>query len=225
MNALELINNEKPVLDSREVASMVGKDHPHLLRDIQGYIKVLEKNPDLDCGLVANVEDYFIKKDYQAEEGGRKYTRYDVTKKGCDMIAHKLTGEKGVLFTAAYINKFYDMEEELKYNRFIKLLDKKIDEKLNKIETKCSTYYKPSCATKYSICKYIKQRLGIDKANDEYEMVKQRVLIILGGRVWEDVPMDVLSGSMKIIDESIEVIKKDRPYKQVTMFEPEYMRC
>lgn len=27
------------------------------------------------------------------------------------MIANKMTGEKGVLFTASYINKFYEMEQ------------------------------------------------------------------------------------------------------------------
>lgn len=117
-------------------------------------------------------------------------------------------------------NLICKMKEDL-----VALMDAKISKKIDEIESKCSTYYKPSCATKYSIGKYIKQRLGIDKANGEYELVKQRILIILGGRIWEDIPMDVLSNSMKIIDESIEVIKKDRPYKQVTMFEPEYMRC
>lgn len=106
-----------------------------------------------------------------------------------------------------------------------KIVKDEVKDQIGKVETKCSEYYKPSCSTKYSVCKYIKQRLGINKANNEYEMVKQRVLIILGGRVWEDVPMDILSNSMKIIDESIEVIKKDRPYKQVSLFEPEYMRC
>lgn len=38
---------------------------------------------------------------------------YLVTKKGCEFIAHKLTGQKGTEFTARYINRFHEMEHEL----------------------------------------------------------------------------------------------------------------
>ena len=34
-----------------------------------------------------------------------------VTKKGCEFIAHKLTGQRGTEFTAQYINRFHEMEE------------------------------------------------------------------------------------------------------------------
>ncbi len=38
---------------------------------------------------------------------------YLVTKKGCEFIAHKLTGQKGTEFTARYINRFHEMEDEI----------------------------------------------------------------------------------------------------------------
>lgn len=38
---------------------------------------------------------------------------YRITKKGCEFIAHKLTGTKGTEFTARYINKFHQMETTL----------------------------------------------------------------------------------------------------------------
>ena len=34
-----------------------------------------------------------------------------ITKKGCEFIAHKLTGTKGTIFTARYINRFHEMQE------------------------------------------------------------------------------------------------------------------
>ncbi|MDN9204386.1 phage antirepressor KilAC domain-containing protein, partial [Clostridioides difficile] len=37
-----------------------------------------------------------------------------LTKKGCDMVANKMTGEKGIIFTAIYVTKFEEMERELK---------------------------------------------------------------------------------------------------------------
>ena len=37
-----------------------------------------------------------------------------MTKKGCEFIAHKLTGVKGTEFTAKYINRFHEMEDAIK---------------------------------------------------------------------------------------------------------------
>lgn len=36
-----------------------------------------------------------------------------ITKKGCDMIANKMNGKKGVLFTAAYVTAFEEMRQAL----------------------------------------------------------------------------------------------------------------
>ena len=44
----------------------------------------------------------------------RDIRKYCVTKKGCEFIAHKLTGQKGTEFTARYINRFHEMEQELR---------------------------------------------------------------------------------------------------------------
>ncbi|MDV3426625.1 MAG: Rha family transcriptional regulator [Bacillota bacterium] len=106
-------NEEVLTIDSREVAKMIKKDHSHLMRDIKNYIKVLNDNPKLDSGLTVRVVDYFIESHYQLEESSRKYSCYLVTKKGCEMIANKLIGKKGILFTASYIEKFHSMEKQL----------------------------------------------------------------------------------------------------------------
>ncbi|WP_178389819.1 hypothetical protein [Bacillus cereus] len=38
------------------------------------------------------------------------------------MVAFKMNGEKGVLFTATYVERFYDMENQLKQELLSKLL-------------------------------------------------------------------------------------------------------
>ncbi len=51
MTELQVFNfNQVDVVDSRDVAEMVEKNHAHLLRDINGYIEILRKsaNPKLD---------------------------------------------------------------------------------------------------------------------------------------------------------------------------------
>ena len=45
MNNLTILNlNGQLVTDSREVAKMIGKGHKNLLRDIKGYVGILESS-------------------------------------------------------------------------------------------------------------------------------------------------------------------------------------
>lgn len=94
------------VLDSRKVAEMIDKTHAHLCRDIDGYIAVMNQNPKLDS------DKFFIKQTYTAGTG-KQYKRYDITKMGCEMVANKLTGQKGIMFTAKYVEIFNKMAEQI----------------------------------------------------------------------------------------------------------------
>lgn len=95
---------QAPTLDSREVAEMIGKLHKNLLRDIDGYIEIL-------TGSKLSPSDFFIQSSYQDSKGETRPC-FLLTKMGCEMVANKLTGRKGVLFTAAYVKKFNDMEKQ-----------------------------------------------------------------------------------------------------------------
>ena len=96
------------VVDSRQVAEMIGKDHAHLMRDIAGYAKIIESSSQTKFGLA----DFFIPSTYKdAQDKPRPC--YLLTKKGCDMVANKMTGEKGVLFTAAYVTAFEAMRKHI----------------------------------------------------------------------------------------------------------------
>ena len=93
-------------IDSREVAEMVGKEHSKLLRDIRNYVEQLGQ---------ANFgqSDFFKESTYKNKQN-KEQPCYLVTKKGCEFIAHKLTGVKGTEFTAKYINRFHEMEDTIK---------------------------------------------------------------------------------------------------------------
>nr|DAI51320.1 MAG TPA: regulatory protein [Caudoviricetes sp.] len=95
------------VIDSRSVAEAIGKDHRHLIRDIRNYAEVIEKSTEPNFGL----SDFFIPHTY-TDSTGRTLPCYLLTKKGCDMVANKMTGEKGVLFTAAYVTAFEKMRQQ-----------------------------------------------------------------------------------------------------------------
>lgn len=101
-------SNGKNVVDSREVAEWTDRNHKDLLRDIRNYIEILEKSTERKIA----PSDFFIPHVYQ-DSTGRTLPCYLLTKKGCDMVANKMTGEKGVLFTAAYVTAFERMREKI----------------------------------------------------------------------------------------------------------------
>ena len=106
MNFKLICKNNVFYADSRQVAEMTDKRHGDLCRDIAKYIAILaERNFALS--------DFFVESVYK-DTSGKANKCYLLTKKGCDMVANKMTGEKGILFTATYIDKFYEMEHRLK---------------------------------------------------------------------------------------------------------------
>ena len=105
-NNLQVItHNGIEVIDSREVAHMVEKPHSDLMKSIRNYADAL------NAGDFSSV-DFFIPSTYTDGKGETRPC-YLITKKGCDMVANKMTGEKGVLFTAAYVTAFEKMRSAL----------------------------------------------------------------------------------------------------------------
>lgn len=93
-------------ISSIEVAEMVGKEHSKLLRDIRNYITQLAETK-------IGLGDFFTKSTYK-DANNQSRPCFNVTKKGCELIAHKLTGTKGTEFTARYINRFHEMENVIR---------------------------------------------------------------------------------------------------------------
>jgi len=106
MNLQIIEHSNGLMVDSRDVAEMLGKRHSDLLESIDGYVAYLE-NGDFRSA------DFFVEDVYFVELNKRPYKKYLLTRKGCDMVANKMTGEKGVLFTATYVTKFEEMEKQL----------------------------------------------------------------------------------------------------------------
>lgn len=100
----------KTTITTLEVAEMMETEHAKLIRkleggkDRKGYIEILSEAQ-------MGVADYFIKSSYKDAQG-KERPCYQVTKLGCDFLANKSTGEKGVIFTARYVKRFYEMEHK-----------------------------------------------------------------------------------------------------------------
>ena len=106
MNGLKVQDfHGKQVIDSRDVAQMVERNHNELMKSIRLYAQYLNEG---EIPLV----DFFIESSY-VDSKGQSRPNFLITKKGCDMIANKTTGKKGVLFTAAYVSAFEEMRQAL----------------------------------------------------------------------------------------------------------------
>ena len=110
-------------IDSREVAEMIEVTHGSLLKKVRNYEEILTKSKLTSL-------DFFIPSEYKDTKGEIRNC-YLLTKKGCEMVANKLTGEKGVIFTAKYVNRFAEMEQKIKLpktDREILFLSVKVQE-------------------------------------------------------------------------------------------------
>lgn len=107
-NNLTVIERDGQLMvDSREVKDMLNMRHADLLEKIDGYIQILEN------GKLRSL-DFFVENSYTVDGNKRPYKYYLLTRKGCDMVANKMNGTKGVLFTAHYVTRFEEMETQLK---------------------------------------------------------------------------------------------------------------
>lgn len=90
---------------------MISKEHKYLLRDIRRYLNQIEKINDTKSNQtkIAPV-DFFIENTYTDNKGEIRPC-YNITHKGCEFIANKLTGIKGTEFTARYVTRFHELEE------------------------------------------------------------------------------------------------------------------
>lgn len=107
---------KKNTITTLEIAEMMGIEHWQVLRKLEGqekggkhskgFIEILSDNNIV-------VADYFEKSSY-IDAQGKERPCYKVTRLGCDFLANKFTGEKGILFTAKYVKRFDEMEKQIK---------------------------------------------------------------------------------------------------------------
>lgn len=106
-------STKERTISSIEVAQMMETEHWKILRKLEGQEKEGRHIPGFVEILGNNdivVADYFIPSSY-SDSQGKERPCYEITKLGCDFLANKFTGEKGVLFTARYVKRFAEMEQ------------------------------------------------------------------------------------------------------------------
>lgn len=109
-----VFENNMNTITTLEIAEMMELEHWQILRKLEGtknqdgstkqvgIIQILTNNKIV-------VSDYFIPSTYK-DASGKENKCYKVTKMGCDFLANKFNGEKGIIFTARYVKRFDEME-------------------------------------------------------------------------------------------------------------------
>ena len=196
MNELQVVNHEQTI-SSREVAEMMARRHGQVLKMIEGgagevgIIKVLTEHDFV-------LSDYFIESSYK-DASGKSNKCYECTKMGCEMLANKLTGEKGILFTAKYVKRFNDMEQHIKAQTELKVIDvERIQTLINTLETQqqeieeIKSLIGLRSKEVYNYSNQIKKHLGISRISEnpqDYENIKNMFFYELGGyNKWEQIP-------------------------------------
>lgn len=91
-------------VDSRDVAKMIDTEHSNLLKKIENINKDLNE-------VNFNLVNLWSESVYLDKKGETRKC-YQITKQGCEFIANKYTGKKGNIFTALYVEKFNEMENQ-----------------------------------------------------------------------------------------------------------------
>src|SRR5690625_4047321 len=92
-------------LTSLEVAEMVGREHYDVMKDIRRIMEHL--------GEGTSSVTYFIESNYRDVQG-KERPMFRLTKKGCELYATRMTGERGTQFAVKYIERFNEMERHIK---------------------------------------------------------------------------------------------------------------
>lgn len=101
MNSLISMTTTKTI-ESREVAEMIGRKHSELLKDIRRYIGYLAEGKIHSGSL-------FLESSY-SDQNNQIRPCFLLSKQGCEMVANKLTGKTGTIFTARYVQRFNELE-------------------------------------------------------------------------------------------------------------------
>lgn len=83
-------------VSSKALAEALGKRHDNILRDIRKYIAKLGSEAPL----------YFVEGSY-TDGVGKARSCYEVTQRGCELIAGRMIGEKGRAYNEWLLKNFY----------------------------------------------------------------------------------------------------------------------
>ena len=210
-----MINKRVETIESIEVAKMMDKEHKEIMWMIDGNKKrgIVGIKPTIELSADLHLSDYFIENTYK-DSMNRNKKCYSVTKMGCELLANKLTGEKGILFSARYVKRFNEMQNVI--NNTPMISNKEIQEFKEDVKYIRSQV----CIKKKDSMLYtnmIKEYLGIKTIKEDkygYNFIKKLFLLKVNSDKFEDV--EVNADNLITLNECCQSYKL--PYQQISLF-------
>jgi len=98
------------MVSSRKLAEVFDKRHDHVMRDIKTIIEGLPKSGERSN----EFSRLNFKSSTYKDSQGKKQPEYSLTRDGFTVVAMGFNGKKAMVFKIAYINRFNEMEKQLK---------------------------------------------------------------------------------------------------------------
>ena len=106
MEALVKVENNQIVTDSRSVAEHFGKQHYHVIRDIENLVN---KTGGKDASKIG----WMFQETTMSDSYGRQQKAYLMNRDGFSLLVMGFTGKKALEWKLKYIDAFNEMEKQL----------------------------------------------------------------------------------------------------------------
>ena len=155
-------------ITSMEVAEMTGKIHKNLIRSIETYMKHFSQL-NFEPAKYFNLSTYL-------DEQEKERKCYNITKKGCEFIAHKMTGIKGKEFTVKYIERFHEMEQAISQQKVVE----------QKQEKKSLSQWTPEEIVDWKLNDLHKRLQKIERQEEEKPKIGRLQRLVPKKKTWYD---------------------------------------
>ncbi|MDO5403309.1 MAG: Rha family transcriptional regulator [Eubacteriales bacterium] len=148
------MNDIEQSITTVEIAQMMETSHKTILQKLEGTNrngKHTEGIIEILNGLNLQPVEFFQESTYKDAKGELRKC-YNCTRKGCEFLAHKFQGKKGIQFTAEYINRFHSMESAIQEHRAAPLTEKTQNVIPIERKLKPATWYSRNKTKIFEIC-------------------------------------------------------------------------
>ena len=123
-----IVSKSGAYVKSDDIAKIFEKQHKVVLKMITNKVKEIEEiHKDLiGTKLCRLISEYFVKSDY-LDSKGRTYIRYNLTRKGFDILVLSMTGSKALKYKMWYIDEFHKKTEIIQNDKALAKLHKSDD--------------------------------------------------------------------------------------------------
>ena len=169
---------ETATITTLEIAEMMGIRHSDIVRRLEGreskgkHIKgIIEILAERQMAL----SDFFTPSTYQ-DSSGKENKCYKCTRMGCEFLANKFIGEKGIIFTARYVKKFHEMEQAISQQEVVE----------QKQEKKSLSQWTPEEIVDWKLNDLHKRLQKIEKLEEEKPKIGRLQRLVPKKKTWYD---------------------------------------